>query len=140
MKILNDKIILLSDNPFLYVLMYHIGHRLLSHQLCGRSILSSLDGSIVSVFDFVFSLLIRISCLTVLSSLKLTDVLQLVVSIRDCRRFRFLMIDRIRWKLLSSLDPSPTSCKAHNDMISDYYTYMSEKKIHNLKIVCHEMF
>lgn len=99
--------------------MYFI---IIFYQLSWRLHISSLDVSTVSVFDLIFSFFIRINCLTVFSSLKFTDVSQLVVSVRDCLRLRFLIIERIRWKLLSSLDSSPTSCKLYRPYISVKYS------------------
>lgn len=94
-----------------------------SYQLGWRSHDSSFVSLTVSIFSFFFSFFIRINCLTVFSSLKFTEVSQLEVSVRDCRRLRFLIIDRIRSKLLSSLEPSPTSCKAKTLIILKYLNY-----------------
>jgi len=88
-----------------------------SYQLSWRSH-SSVDVLTASVFNFFLSFFIRINCLTVLSSLKFIELSQVVVCAWDCRRLCFLIIERIRWKLLSSLDPSPTSCETYeNNML-----------------------
>lgn len=109
LRSLNLIVILIIFNKWEY--LYRLCNYV-SYQLCWCSHTSSFEVSTVSVFDTFFSFLIRISCLTVFSSLKLTEVSQLtVVSNCDCRRLRFLIMDLIRWKLLSSLEPSPTSYK-----------------------------